>query len=86
MSSSWRRFIDPGGATDLYEGYTLLRRVDHALRLVGDRHAPRLPEEPELLEELASATGHASVADFDARLADTTARIRAAFDRAFGSV
>jgi glutamine synthetase adenylyltransferase len=75
--------LEPGVAADLSDGYTLLRRVDHALRLVGEPLAPRLPEEPDLLEELAAATGHASTADLDAHLADATERIRAAFDRVY---
>jgi glutamine synthetase adenylyltransferase len=76
--------FDAGVTRDLYEGYTLLRRVDHVLRFVGDRQLPSLPEEPELLEEVASALGYGATADFDAAVAAATRRIRAAFDRVFG--
>lgn len=75
--------LDRSVAADLRDGYALLRRIDHSLRLVGDRHAPRLPEDAALLEEIAVATGHATTAEFDAHFADATSRIRAAFDGVF---
>lgn len=76
--------LDASVARDLYDGYTLLRRIDHSLRLIDDPHAPRLPEEPELLEEIAAATGFATVPDFDRAVTETMARIRAAFEGVFG--
>ena len=45
--------LSEGHASALYDGYSTLRGVDHYLRLVGDRLAPRLPEEAEPLEEIA---------------------------------
>jgi len=75
--------LDAGVAAELYEGYTFLRTIDHELRLIGDRRAPSLPEQRELLAELAAATGFATISEFDARFAEVTGRIRAAFDRVF---
>jgi glutamate-ammonia-ligase adenylyltransferase len=77
--------FDAAVARDLYEGYTLLRRVDHVLRLVDDRQLPTLPEEPDLLEEVAAAVGFDSPAAFGAALAASMASIRAAFDRTFSA-
>lgn len=70
-------------AQTLSDGYRLLRGIDHHLRLVGDRLAPRVPEAVEPLEEVAYATGYASVAGFDAALTQTMKSIRAAFDCVF---
>jgi hypothetical protein len=42
-----------------------------------------LPEETELLEEVATAVGHTSVAELDERFARTTADIRDIFLRTF---
>ena len=77
--------LDADLTADLGAGYAALRRIDHHLRLVGDRLAPRVPEDREALEELALATGYDSVADFDAALAEVNARVRAAFERVFAA-
>ncbi len=75
--------LDATSATDLFDGYTFLRRIDHQIRLIGEKGAPCLPEDAEPLEEIAAATGHATVSEFDRHFADTTASIRAVFDTVY---
>jgi len=75
--------LDEVSARDLGTAYTLLRRIDHVMRLLGDRNASRLPEETPLLEEIAGATGFSSVAHFSGTVAAAMAAIRGAFEREF---
>jgi len=66
----------------LAEGYTLLRRMDHRLRLTTGR-STRLPAATDhpTLRDLASALGFASPAALLATLRERAASIRAAYDR-----
>lgn len=75
--------IDEISARDLGNAYALLRRIDHVMRLVGDRNASRLPEERPLLEEIAEATGFTGVEHFEGTVGAAMAAIRAAFEREF---
>ena len=66
----------------LAEGYALLRRTDHRLRLTAGR-STRLPAAPDhpTLRDLASALGFASPAALVSNLRERTSAIRAAYDQ-----
>jgi glutamate-ammonia-ligase adenylyltransferase len=66
----------------LSEGYDLLRRIDHRLRLTAGR-STRLPAAPDhpILRDLASALGFASPAALVTTLRERAASIRAAYDQ-----
>ncbi|HVG39048.1 MAG TPA: hypothetical protein VM870_07170, partial [Pyrinomonadaceae bacterium] len=64
---------------DLGEGYALLRRVDHYIRLIVGR-STRLPESDHpALRDIATRSGFTSAADLLARLAEHMGRIRHAY-------
>ncbi|HEY0172689.1 MAG TPA: hypothetical protein VGB98_16825 [Pyrinomonadaceae bacterium] len=82
-----RRLLDagslrPGDFDALCGGYTLLRRLDHELRLLAGR-STRLPtaEDHPVLRDLACRTGHASPAALTRELAERMAAVRAAYER-----
>ncbi len=75
--------IDGASARDLGHAYALLRRIDHEMRLLGDRNASRLPDERPLLEEIAKATGFSNVGHLEGTVAAAMEAIRAAFEREF---
>ncbi|HEX3558359.1 MAG TPA: hypothetical protein VHU19_04100 [Pyrinomonadaceae bacterium] len=66
----------------LCEGYALLRKLDHSLRLLAGR-STRLPsaQDHPLLRDLARLTGHSSAAALTTELAARMAAVRAAYDR-----
>lgn len=63
-------------------GYTLLRRLDHELRLLAGR-STRLPsaEDHPVLRDLARRTGHATPAALTRELAERMAAVRDAYER-----
>jgi glutamate-ammonia-ligase adenylyltransferase len=63
-------------------GYTLLRRLDHELRLLAGR-STRLPtaEDHPVLRDLARRTDHASTPALTSELAERMAAVRAAYER-----
>ncbi|MET0621501.1 MAG: hypothetical protein ABW250_00840 [Pyrinomonadaceae bacterium] len=63
-------------------GYTLLRRLDHELRLLAGR-STRLPtaEDHPVLRDLARRTGHAAPAALTSELQERMAAVRAAYER-----
>ncbi len=71
-------------AVALGSGYEFLRTIDHALRLIGDRAEAALPEEPELLEEIAAYCGIGHTPDFEVRYREAIEGIREVYDRVFG--
>jgi glutamate-ammonia-ligase adenylyltransferase len=81
------RLLDAGslGREDfdaLCGGYTLLRRLDHELRLLSGR-STRLPsaEDHPVLGDLARRTGHATPAALTRELAGRMSAVRAAYER-----
>ena len=66
----------------LCEGYTLLRRLDHDLRLLAGR-STRLPraEDHPVLRDLARRAGHDSPAALTRELAARMSAVRAAYER-----
>jgi glutamate-ammonia-ligase adenylyltransferase len=66
----------------LCRGYTLLRELDHGLRLIAGR-STRLPSAPDhpLLADLARRAGHASTAALASELAARMSAVRAAYER-----
>jgi glutamate-ammonia-ligase adenylyltransferase len=66
----------------LSEGYALLRRTDHRLRLTTGR-STRLPAAPDhpTLRDLAHALGFPSTSDLVSTLRERTSAIRAAYDQ-----
>ncbi|MDT5293755.1 MAG: [glutamine synthetase] adenylyltransferase / [glutamine synthetase]-adenylyl-L-tyrosine [Acidobacteriota bacterium] len=66
----------------LCEGYTLLRRLDHDLRLLAGR-STRLPaaQDHAVLRDLARSARYASAAALNADLAARMSAVRAAFNR-----
>ncbi|MBA3322105.1 MAG: hypothetical protein H0T45_11760 [Pyrinomonadaceae bacterium] len=66
----------------LSDGYALLRRLDHFLRLIAGRssHLPAAPDHP-LLRDLARLAGHDSPAVLTGDLAAHMTAIRVAYDR-----
>ena len=66
----------------LREGYTLLRSLDHCLRLLAGR-STRLPpaHDHPVLRDLARTTGYASAAALAADLNARMAAVRAAYER-----
>jgi glutamate-ammonia-ligase adenylyltransferase len=75
--------LDAATSADFAEGYALLRRLDHHIRLIGDRHAPGMPESPEFAEEAAAATGFSNPAEYETALQAAMGAVRAAFERVF---
>jgi glutamine synthetase adenylyltransferase len=82
-----RRLLEAGslGPEDfdaLCGGYTLLRRLDHELRLLAGR-STRLPsaEDHPVLRDLARRTGHAAPAALTRELAERMAAVRDAYER-----
>ncbi|HEX8282095.1 MAG TPA: hypothetical protein VF588_02020 [Pyrinomonadaceae bacterium] len=82
-----RRLLDAGSLRPedfdaLCDGYTLLRRLDHELRLLAGR-STRLPtaEDHPVLRDLARRTGHASTPALTRELAERMAAVRAAYER-----
>jgi glutamine synthetase adenylyltransferase len=73
--------LDGEAAAAFAEGYGLLRGLDHHVRLIGDRHAPSLPESPDFADEAAAATGFAGPAEFRSALAEAMERVRETFER-----
>jgi glutamate-ammonia-ligase adenylyltransferase len=69
----------------LCEGYTLLRKLDHDLRLLAGR-STRLPaaQDHPVLRDLARRAGYASAAALTSELAARMSAVRAAFDRVTG--
>ncbi|HEX8355567.1 MAG TPA: hypothetical protein VF611_21855, partial [Pyrinomonadaceae bacterium] len=85
--ASLQRLLDAGSldARDfdaLCGGYTLLRRLDHELRLLAGR-STRLPaaEDHPVLRDLARRAGHASPAALTSELAGRMSAVRAAYER-----
>ncbi|HLM54828.1 MAG TPA: hypothetical protein VK422_01790 [Pyrinomonadaceae bacterium] len=70
----------------LGEGYRLLRRLDHHLRLLVGR-STRLPSSPDhpVLADLARLAGYDTTSALTADLAARTAAVRAAYERITGS-
>ncbi|MDT5269834.1 MAG: [glutamine synthetase] adenylyltransferase / [glutamine synthetase]-adenylyl-L-tyrosine [Acidobacteriota bacterium] len=66
----------------LREGYVLLRRLDHELRLLAGR-STRLPaaEDHPVLRDLARRTGHGTPAELTQELAARMSAVRAAYER-----
>jgi glutamate-ammonia-ligase adenylyltransferase len=66
----------------LCEGYVLLRRLDHHLRIIAGR-STRLPsaQDHPLLRDLARCAGYASAASLAEDLAARMAAVRAAYER-----
>lgn len=66
----------------LCEGYTLLRRLDHHLRIIAGR-STRLPaaQDHPLLRDLARCSGHESAAALAETLAARMSAVRAAYER-----
>jgi glutamate-ammonia-ligase adenylyltransferase len=82
-----RRLLDAGSLRPeefdaLCGGYTLLRRLDHELRLLAGR-STRLPsaEDHPVLRDLARRTGHATPAALTRELAERMTAVRAAYER-----
>jgi glutamate-ammonia-ligase adenylyltransferase len=82
-----QRLLDAGSLRPedfdaLCGGYTLLRRLDHELRLLAGR-STRLPSAPDhpVLRDLARRTGHATPAALTRELAERMAAVRAAYER-----
>ncbi|MCA1618810.1 MAG: hypothetical protein LC795_05760 [Acidobacteria bacterium] len=82
-----QRLLDAGSLRPedfdaLCGGYTLLRRLDHELRLLAGR-STRLPsaEDHPVLRDLARRTGHASTPALTRELAERMAAVRAAYER-----
>jgi glutamate-ammonia-ligase adenylyltransferase len=74
--------IDGDDFDALCEGYTLLRELDHRLRLIAGR-STRLPvaEDHPVLRDLARCTGYDSASALAADLAARTSAVRAAYER-----
>ncbi|HEY1403833.1 MAG TPA: hypothetical protein VGB05_06885, partial [Pyrinomonadaceae bacterium] len=74
--------LDTETHRSLSEGYTLLRRLDHHLRLIAGRSS-RLPAAPDhaVLRDLARSTGHDGPAALLEILRGGMAGIRAAYER-----
>lgn len=74
--------IDEQDFEDLCGGYTLLRKLDHRLRLLAGR-STRLPaaQDHPVLQDLAQSSGYASTAELAAELAARMSGVRAAYDR-----
>lgn len=74
--------IDGDDFDALCEGYTLLRELDHRLRLIAGR-STRLPvaEDHPVLRDLARWTGYDSASALAADLAARTSSVRAAYER-----
>jgi [glutamine synthetase] adenylyltransferase / [glutamine synthetase]-adenylyl-L-tyrosine phosphorylase len=74
--------LDEEDAEALCAGYSLLRRLDHGLRLLAGR-TTRLPavEDHPVLRDLARLTGFGTAADLMRELALHTAAVRRAYDR-----
>jgi glutamate-ammonia-ligase adenylyltransferase len=74
--------LDEAAHAALSEGYALLRRLDHRLRLTAAR-STRLPAAPDhpTLRDLAHALGFAAASDLVSTLCQRTAAIRAAYDQ-----
>ena len=82
-----QRLLDAGSLRPedfdaLCGGYTLLRRLDHELRLLAGR-STRLPsaEDHPVLRDLARRTDHASPAALTSELQERMAAVRAAYER-----
>jgi glutamate-ammonia-ligase adenylyltransferase len=82
-----QRLLDAGSLSPedfdaLCGGYTLLRRLDHGLRLLAGR-STRLPtaEDHPVLRDLARRTGHATPAALTRELAERMTDVRAAYER-----
>lgn len=74
--------LRPGDFDALCGGYTLLRRLDHELRLLAGR-STRLPsaEDHPVLRDLARRAGHGSPAALTSELQERMAAVRAAYER-----
>ncbi|HZH89260.1 MAG TPA: hypothetical protein VEX70_01445 [Pyrinomonadaceae bacterium] len=74
--------LDAETYRNLSEGYTLLRTLDHHLRLIAGRSS-RLPSAPDhpVFRDLARSVGHESAAALTETLRARMADIRAAYDR-----
>jgi glutamate-ammonia-ligase adenylyltransferase len=84
---SLQRLRDAGSISgedfrELCEGYTLLRRLDHDLRLLAGR-STRLPaaQDHAVLRDLARRGGYASAAALTSELAARMSGVRAAYER-----
>lgn len=78
--------LDEEGHRVLAEGYALMRRIDHALRLLVGR-TTRVPEAEDhpVLRDLARLTEHDSPASLKRELAARMSRVRGEFDRITGA-
>jgi [glutamine synthetase] adenylyltransferase / [glutamine synthetase]-adenylyl-L-tyrosine phosphorylase len=74
--------LDEAGAESLCAGYSLLRRLDHGLRLLAGR-TTRLPAAADhpVLRDLARLTGFDSAAALTRELSAHTTAVRRAYDR-----
>jgi [glutamine synthetase] adenylyltransferase / [glutamine synthetase]-adenylyl-L-tyrosine phosphorylase len=74
--------IDEEDFEALCEGYSLLRRLDHYLRLIAGR-STRVPsaQDHPLLRDLARCAGHESAASLAADLGARMSAVRAAYER-----
>jgi [glutamine synthetase] adenylyltransferase / [glutamine synthetase]-adenylyl-L-tyrosine phosphorylase len=67
-------------ATQLDEQYVFLRRIEHALQYRNDEQTHTIPEDDAQRSALAAALAFASLADFDAALAQTRGFVTQQFD------
>ncbi|HVF87828.1 MAG TPA: hypothetical protein VM866_09570 [Pyrinomonadaceae bacterium] len=74
--------LDDEDHASLCDGYTLLRTLDHHLRLlVGRSTLLPVAEDHPVVRDLARRAGYGTVADLRSDLASRMSRIRAAYDR-----
>jgi glutamate-ammonia-ligase adenylyltransferase len=74
--------LDDEDHASLCDGYTLLRTLDHHLRLlVGRSTLLPVAEDHPVVRDLARRAGYGTVANLRSDLASRMSRIRAAYDR-----
>jgi glutamate-ammonia-ligase adenylyltransferase len=79
-----RRALAPDDASDMLEGYTFLRRLDHWIRLLVDRPTPKLPASTRALRDIGIAMEVESAEQLETTLQEVTHRMRRVFDKTLG--
>jgi glutamate-ammonia-ligase adenylyltransferase len=77
--------LSPDDVAVLARAYNLFRRIEHTLQMMNEAQTHRMPEGREERRQLALRCGFLNALDFEQRLADHRAAVRALFDRIFGN-